>query len=128
MTGLFVRMSRLLSHFRHPVSLPEDVALALGLKLSNFLSLDQLLQQFRQRSVRPSRLRRFMPREEAESAFSAAVRCERFGRHTICSYHFQSSWLEFRLQFDECERLRRIYVLHKEIVEEEGIELPLVRC
>lgn len=127
MTGLFSRFGRLLSRFRHPVSLPEDVAIALGFDLSNFLSLEQLLQQFRRRAVHPSRLIRFMPRKEAESAFSLAVRCERFGCHTICSYHFQSTWLEFRLQFDDCDRLRRVYVLHKEIAEEEGIELPLIR-
>lgn len=66
-----------------------------------------------------------MPREEAEAAFETALRKEKFLHNTLCSYYFNEGWMEFVLQFDEHSRLRRIYIQHKKIEQEEGIEIPL---
>jgi hypothetical protein len=66
-----------------------------------------------------------MPREEAEAAFQTALRKEKFLHNSLFSYYFNEGWMEFVLQFDEHSRLRRIYIQHKKITQEEGIEIPL---
>lgn len=119
--------SRLLSRFRHPVSLPEEVADALGIPLSNFLSVDQMLRQLTRVSPDPSRLHRFMRRAEAESVFDKALRKERFSHHSHFAYHFEGNWLEFVLQFDDQEKLRRVYLHHKDIPSLQGQEMCLKR-
>lgn len=116
---------RFVCRFRHQVSLPEDVSMALGIPLSNFLTVSQLLACLASPSCFPSRLTRFMSRGEAEAGFRKAVRVDRFSRHTLCSYYFKDGWLEFVLQFDEQQQLRRIYVHHKDLPKEEGVELSL---
>src|SRR5262245_12880955 len=106
---------RFVSRFRHQVSLPEDVAMALGISLSNFISVTELLERLCSPSCCPTRLMRLMHRHDAEAAFARALRLERFSRHTLCSYYFNDSWLEFVLQFDEAQQLRRIYIHHKHL-------------
>jgi hypothetical protein len=68
-----------------------------------------------------------MNRGEAEALFHRAVRIERFSRHTLCSYYFKDGWLEFILQFDEQQQLRRLYLHHKDLQQQEGVELSLRR-
>lgn len=116
---------RFMSRFRHHVSLPEDVSSALGIQFSNFISVSQLLRELASPRCHPTRLQRYMKRCEAEKAFQRAVRIERFSRHTLCSYYFKDGWLEFVLQFDEQGHLRRLYIHHKDLDRDEGLELPL---
>lgn len=116
---------RFVCRFRHQVSLPEEVATALGIPLSNFLSVPQLLERLCHPSCCPTRLMRLMRRPDAEAAFSLARRVERFSRHTLCSFYFNDGWLEFLLQFDDDQKLRRIYIHHKHLQPDEGVELAL---
>jgi len=110
---------------RYPVSLPEEIATDLGIMASNFLTFDELVCQLTSVASRPKRLKRFMPREKAEAAFGSAQRKEKFGRSSLFSYYFHEGWLEFHLHFDEHSRLRRMYLQHKDIDHEQGIEIPL---
>lgn len=66
-----------------------------------------------------------MNRTQAEKAFEKAKRKERFGNNSLFSFYFTQGWLEFELQFDESELLRRIYIHHKLISHPNGYELPL---
>lgn len=116
---------RFFLRFRYPVSLPEDVAVALGMPISNYLTFDEFVAQLANPSNHPSRLSKFMPRDQAEAAFENALRKERFLHNTLFSYYFNHGWMEFVLFFDEHSRLRRIYVQHKHIQPEEGIEIHL---
>lgn len=112
--------------FRYPVSLPEEIASALGVKISNLLPFEEFVKQLISPSCRPTRLTKFMPREEAEEAFNNALCKDHFLQNTLCSYHFNEGKLVFVLQFDKQSRLRRIYIQHKCIPQEEGLEIPLV--
>lgn len=123
--GLLDHIHRFFLRFRYPVSLPENIADALGIKVSNFLTFDELIQALSNPSCRPSRLKKFMSREKAEEAFEGALHKERFQNQTLFSYYFSEGWMEFVLLFDEKSQLRRIYLQHKEIPQEEGIEIHL---
>lgn len=116
---------RFFLRFRYPVSLPEDVANALGLPLSNFVTFQEFVHQLLNPSSRPTRLTRFMPREQAEAAFKTALRIEKFKQNTLFSYYFSEGWMEFVLLFDEQSRLRRVYLQHKELKQEERVEILL---
>lgn len=111
--------------FRYPVSLPEDIAEALGIPLPNSLSFDDFILQLSNPAA-PSRLSRFMPRPEAEKSFLKAVRTERYADKTVLSYYFSEGWMEIILQFDRQSRLRRVYLHHREIPSDRGVELPLL--
>jgi hypothetical protein len=121
----FEQIQRVWIRFRYPVSMPEDIALALGIQLSNSLPFKDFVMCLSRPDCCPKRLTRFMPRALAEAAFSNAVHTERFCEKTLVSYYFNEGWLEFVLQFDRTSRLRRIYFLHREVTNDEGIELPL---
>lgn len=120
---------RFLAHFRHPVSLPEDVSNALGITFSNFLSFPEFIHQLTSPNTIPSRLFKYMSRDDAEEAFETALRKERFAYTSLYSYYFNDSWLEFMLQFDDEDRLRRIYLYHRDIQirQGEGIEISLLQ-
>lgn len=113
--------------FRYPVSLPEDVASALGIDLSNSQSFDEFIAYLISQEYRPTRVSKFMFRGKAEAAFQGALKKERFKEKTIFSYYFSEGWMEFILLFDEQSRLRRIYLQHKSIDNHEGIEIPLFK-
>jgi len=124
---VFSHLFRLFIRLRYPVSLPEEVADALGIELSNDLTFSQFVSQLTSSSCQPTRLCKFMPRQQVEEAFKTAQKKERFKQDSLFSYYFNEGWLEFVLQFDTDSRLRRIYVQHHTIKEERGIEIPLVR-
>ncbi len=115
--------TRFFARFRHPVSLPEDVAKALGISVSNFASFDALPDVIRKNL--PRNIKKFMKRETALKAFSSATAIEQFHRDTICSYAFKGGWLQFDLRFDEHNRLRRLFLHHKNIVSDQGLEIRL---
>lgn len=116
-------LAYLVVRLRYPVSLPEDIASDLGLDISNSMKFDQLICCLTDPHRRPSKLTRFMPRNEAEDAFRFAKRKERFAHNTLFSYHFKGGWIEFALQFDEKARLRRLYIRHKDLKHKH--EIPI---
>ena len=101
--------------FRYPVSLPEDVAGDLGFNFSNELSFREFVNYLTDPNHRPTKLIRFMPREQAEQIFRTALRREHFTHHSLFSYYFNGGWMEFVLDFDTQSRLRRLYLRHKDI-------------
>ena len=125
MLKLFKTIERTLLRFRYPVSLPEEVSEALGVPLSNYMSFKDLVKTLSEPLSSPKRLSRFMPRHVAENVFCNAAKQERFCEKTLISYHFPEGWVEFILQFDRESRLRRVYLLHKDIASDQGIELSL---
>lgn len=119
------RLGRFFCRFRYPVSLPQDVADVLGLRVTNFIRFDRLLQMVTGPETCPSQLARMMPREHAERVFCSAVRTEKFHSKSLYSYYFPSGWLEFTLHFDDDSRLRRMFVQHRSIASERGVEISL---
>ncbi len=114
-----------LLRIKYPVSLPTDIGEALGIPIRNCWSFEEFFHQVISPSTKITNLKKYMLREEAEHLFLKAARKEKFCNNTLFSYYFNEGWLEFSLQFDNCSRLRRIYILHKQIEEPNGIELPL---
>ncbi len=121
----FDLLHRFFLRFRYPVSLPEDVACALGVDLNCYLTFDEFVNRLQCPHFRPTRLKKYMPRELAEDAFSSALRIDRFGHKSLFAYYFNEGWIEFVLQFDEQARLRRVYLQHKYIQDDIGLEIPL---
>lgn len=119
---------RFFIRWRYPVSMPEDVAGALGISLSNYLSFPEFVNLLTSPGCCPSRLMKYMPRHQAEDAFRNALRKEKFSHLTLFSYYFNEGWMEFVLQFDEQSRLRRIYLQHKDISQDTGIEIHLQKA
>jgi hypothetical protein len=115
------RVGRVLSRFRYPVSLPEDVSKAVGLPLSNLQSFDKMLSQLTASNV--TTIRRHMPRDQVKQLFEGATRKEYFSGSALFSFWFPSGWLEFSIHFDRCDRVRRVCLLHKNLDSE--VELPL---
>lgn len=122
---LFDSLVKMLIRFRYPLSLPQDIAFALGIDMNNSLRFEALLKQLLSSHTRPTRLAKFMPRDEAEYAFQCALRKERFAQNSLYSFYFNEGWLEFELQFDDLSRLRRVYMHHKQIPAHRGHELVL---
>jgi hypothetical protein len=121
----FDHLCRFFLRFRYPVSLPEDVAQALGLEISNYVTFEQFISRLSSPTFKPSRLMKFMPREKAEEAFQNAQSKERFKSTSLFSFYFSQGWMEFVLEFDDQSRLRRLYLHHKIIQEERGKEILL---
>ena len=114
-----------LVRFRYPVSLPEEVGEALGCELSNKLRFYDLLKKLLDPHTRFSKIYRGMTKEKSEKAFRGALRKELFGSYSLYSFYFTQGWLEFELQFDEHELLRRVYLHHKLISYPHGYEIAL---
>lgn len=121
----FDHLRRFFLRFRYPVSLPEDVAKALGITISNFITFEQFVAYLTQPSCRPTRLAKFMHRKKAEEAFQNANSKEYFKGSSLFSFYFSEGWLEFALEFDADSRLRRVYVQHKQIKQDRGVEILL---
>lgn len=121
----FDSIQRLFTRLRYPVSLPEEVAEALGIELPNTLSFSELVARLSHLSSPPTTLHRFMLREKAEESFVKAPKVERFCTTTLFSYYFYEGWLEFILRFDDEGRLRRLYLQHKSLPADDGVEIAL---
>ncbi|MEI8366008.1 MAG: hypothetical protein WCF65_06285 [Parachlamydiaceae bacterium] len=121
----FSWLSNILLRLRYPVALPEEIATDIGVSISNFLSFDEFVSTLANLTSRPLNLKRFMPRDTAEAAFQSAQRKERFGRNSLFYYYFNEGWLEFSLYFDEQSRLRRVYLKHRQLPREQGVEILL---
>lgn len=110
-------------HVLYPVSNPSQVLAALGIQIKTRLKFRQFLRQIVTRS--PRRLYRRMPRSEAEKVFMTAYKKEIFHHTTLISYCFCQGWLEFVLEFDPRDNLRRLYVQHRLLNSSQSIELEL---
>jgi hypothetical protein len=114
---------RFLIRFRYPVSTPEDVATDLGMNISNHLTFEEFMNRLTNPLYRPTKLIRFMPRDQAESLFQTALRKEKFNQNSLFSYYFNGGWMEFVLHFDGQSRLRRLYIRHKDLKQKH--EIPI---
>lgn len=121
----FDQFCRFLLRFRYPITLPEEIAQALGIELPNFLTFDQFFNRLTCPNCRPTRLARFMQREQAEEAFLHAHCKESFKHSSLFSFYFSEGCLEFVLQFDDQSRLRRLYMHHRYLKQERGVEIRL---
>lgn len=119
------QLYRFVIRLRYPVCCPEDIGLALGIELSNSLSFDELVAKLAHGSYYADRLEKYMERPAAECAFANAQRIERFQHNTLASYYFHEGWMEFSLQFDAENRLRRVYLQHQYIPTVMGVEITL---
>lgn len=106
----FSSFTRLISRFKHSLSLPEEIASDLGIFLSNRLDYVELRELFLQREITPTKLHRFMERSLAEGNFRHAKKFEKFCRESHFSYCFNGNWVDFTLHFDQQDRLRRLYI------------------
>lgn len=122
---LFDGLTRLLSRFRYPVSLPEDVAHDLGLYLPNTLNFKEFLCLLNAPHQRPTKLRKYMDRTLAEASFETALRKEVFRSCSLFSYYFNKGWLVFTLYFDEQSRLRRVYLQCPACEQTDGFDIPI---
>ncbi len=120
----FTAVRQMLIRLRYPVSLPEDVAASLGICIDNRIAFGPFLTTCK--DCQPTRLAKFMPRMEAERAFHAALRKEKFSSNSLYSFYFNEGWLEFDLQFDAHGLLRRVYLHHKQIHGVYEINLPII--
>lgn len=116
-------LCRLLVRFRYPFSAPADIASALGIHASHFLTFNTLISHLTNPNCKPATLSKYMPRSQAESAFATALRKERFQSDSLFSYHINGVWLEFVLHFDDQARLRRLYLSHKDFKEKHEISI-----
>lgn len=118
-------LTRLVSRFRYPVSLPEDVAHDLGMSLPNTLNFQEFLKLLSSPHHRPTKLRKFMSRRRAEQTFELALKKESFHSSSLFSYYFNKSWLVIALYFDEQDRLRRVYLQCPACEAFDGFDLTL---
>ncbi|MFN0065358.1 MAG: hypothetical protein ACKVOH_03890 [Chlamydiales bacterium] len=116
---------RLLSRFRYPVSLPEDIARDLGVCISNSLTFKELIKFLRSPHLRLCKVAKFMPRELAEDNFQSALKKESFKSSSLFSYYFNKGWLVFALYYDENDRLRRLHVQCPSCSCMEGFDIHL---
>jgi len=124
MLTLWLRLTKLVARIWYPVALPEDIAHCFNLKVSNLLSQEELVRVLRKSQSYTAFLSRYMPRDIAESVFRRATSIESFGDKTIISYYFIGGWMEYVLQFDAEDRLRRVYLAHRAL-ERGSEEIPL---
>lgn len=122
---LLESLTRLISRFRYPVSLPEDVARDLGMNLPNTLSFKEFLQLLSSPHHRPTKLRKYMLRKTAEETFQSALKRETFKSCSLFSYYFNKSWLVLTLYYDEDNRLRRLYLQCPSCESSDGFDIPL---
>ncbi len=118
---LIENISRLLSRFRYPVSLPMDVASDLGLFLPNTLPFQEFIRLLTSPHSLPTTLKKGMPRYKAESVFKLAIRKEIFKSSSLFSYKFNQGWVTVALYFNDHDLLTRLF-LQSPYAE---IDLPL---
>lgn len=111
--------------FRHPVSVPQDISLALGVDIPPFASFDNIIRFLTSPPCCPGTLKKYMLRSRAEKFFANARRQDIFAERILFSYYFLRGCIEFDLRFDQEDRLRRVYVNYSGAKTDLGIELPI---
>lgn len=120
---MITSLYQLIEHIRYPISHPADVLRALGIQPRKSFNFRQFLQHVVTQS--PRTLYRRMLRTDAEKIFKTAYKKEVFHHTTIISYCFCQGWLEFILEFDTKDLLRRLYVQHRLLNSAHSLELEL---
>lgn len=127
--GLYKRLVRLFQRIKNPISLPEDIGKDLGIQiLYNELSFKDCIHNLTGGECCSKYLCKFMRRDEVEPLFKSAVRKEKFNDTSLFSYYIYDGWLAFKLVFDSEDRLRRVYLQHKDLhisPTDEGLEMKL---
>lgn len=118
-------LSRLFARWRHPHTLPEEVASILDLDVSNYLTYEEFISLLKQHCHPPKTLTRFMPREQAERTFFKASYKEHFCNESHFSYCFKQGVIDFTLTYDGENRLRRLYLNHRGMELDQKLEIPL---
>lgn len=118
-------LMRLMSRFRYPVSMPEDIAKDLGIRIPATVSFKIFLGLLSAASSRSTKLRRLMPRRQAEAAFQNALKKEMFSSCSLFSYYFNQGWVVIALYFDDGARLRRAYFQCPACESMQGFDLLL---
>lgn len=111
----------LVHRFSHPGSLPNDVAYDLGLEVYGRLSVNELLQMLKN----PTHLKKYMKKGLADQLFVHAQRKDIFKLTSRFTYFFNQGLLEFVLDFDSDEQLRRAYATFHNSKGNLMVELPL---
>lgn len=128
--GILQKALKFFCRFKHPISFPEDIGKDLGIQiLYKGINFQNCIEYLIDPRYKPKNLIKFMPRAEAESKLRLAIRKERFKNSSLFSYHVFHGWLAFKLVFDNQNRLRRLYLQHKDLktLTDEGIEIKLSR-
>jgi hypothetical protein len=123
--NLFNPLKRLMTRWRYPVCCPEDIAQALGIRLTNQLTFEELVCKITSPHCSVNSLYKYMNRTAAEAAFGNALQIECFHNTTLVSYYFTEGWLVFNLHFDKEGKLSRLFIQHQCIPERQGIEIAL---
>lgn len=123
--NLLYPLKRLMMRWRYPVCCPEDISQALGMRLTNQLTFDELVCKITSPHCSVNSLYKYMHRSTAEAAFCNALRVECFHNSTLVSYYFTEGWLVFNLQFDKDGKLNRLFLQHQCIPDRQGIEIAL---
>ncbi len=116
---------RLFCQFKYPLSLPDEVALAIGMRQANFIPFDLLCKTITPPRDAPKALKKYMNRKEAEKVFKSALSRKFEPLQSHFSYTVDGTTVNFTLHFDQNERLRRLVVQREEIYFAKGIDIPL---
>ena len=117
---------RLLSRFRYPVSLPEDIAFDLGLMISNTITFKDFICFLSSPNLPPIKLKKFMPRSRAEALFRTPIKKEIFPSSTLFSYYLGKGWVVVSLYYDQQSLLRRVSVELPTNLTTGRLDLPLL--
>lgn len=112
------------TRYYYPYSLPSEIGNALGVQLVDSMPYERFLESLIDLHTSP-RLSRYMCRAAAEKAFRAATRCERYDNTTRYFFRFTDGWVEFELLFDEGNKLRRLFLHHRCIQDQDRLEIML---
>lgn len=126
--NLFQKMMSFFFRMKHPISSPEEIGRDLGVQtLHRAVSFQECIACLIDENSPPKNIIKFMQRAEAESKLRSAVRKERFKNSSLFSYHLFQGWLAFKMVFDQEDRLRRLYLQHKDLKAptDEGFEIKL---
>lgn len=117
---------RLMSRFRYPVSLPEEIACDLGLMIPNTIQCKDLIRFLSSPNLPPIKLKKYMPRFRAESHFRSPVKSESFPNRTLFSYYLGKGWVVVSLYYDDQALLRRVSLQFPKNLEDISLDLPLL--
>lgn len=115
-----------LARIRYSGTPHTEIALALGIVPPQTLCVRKFVKQVARRCELSQTLYRFMGKKEAEKQFDNALIKEHFKNFSLFSYKFPGGWLQFALKYDTEHKLRRLYIHHKFLPQQEGIEVTLI--
>lgn len=117
-------LSKYFARFRYPFSMPEEVGQDIGLDINNQITFNHFINILANPAFHPSRVYKYMSRDEADALFAHAFRSDRFQTKSLFYYYFKQGWVEFEMTFDATGRLRRMLIQNK-MIAEDSIEIKL---